>query len=84
MSWSFIILVSLLFGSMIGQFGYGAGVLLILAAIILWTGAALHLWINSGGAVFLIYTGLITGLVAIATHLAIAFYRKYVRSRQPQ
>lgn len=78
---SFEILVSLLFGMVIGQFGYGAGVLLILSAAILWGGDALQLWINSGGATFLIRTFLMTGLVAIATHFIILLYRKY---KQPQ
>ena len=81
MSWSYVMLVSFLFGSVIGQFGYGAGVLLILAAATLWAGDALHLWINTGGAFFLITTFSITGLIAIATHLAILLYRKYIRPR---
>lgn len=79
---SFEILVSLLFGVMIGQFGYGTGVLLILAAALLWGGDALQLWINTGGAVFLVRTFVMTGLVAIATHVILALYNKHVKSRQ--
>jgi hypothetical protein len=74
---SFELLISLLFGAMIGQFGYGTGVLLLLAAALLWGGDAFHIWINSGGAVFLVRTFVMTGLVAIATHFIIAFYRQH-------
>ncbi|MEW6325233.1 MAG: hypothetical protein AB1515_07580 [Nitrospirota bacterium] len=79
---SFEILVSLLFGAIIGQFGYGAGVLLIAAAAVLWGGDALQVWINTGGAVFLVRTFVMTGLVAIATHVGIALYRKHGKSEQ--
>jgi hypothetical protein len=72
--------VSLLFGAIIGQFGYGAGVLLLLAAALLWGGDALQLWINTGGAVFLVRTFVMTGLVAIATHLIITLFRKRGKS----
>ena len=81
---SFEILVSLLFGAIIGQFGYGAGVLLLLAAALLWGGDAFHIWINSGGAVFLVRTFMMTGLVAIATHVIIVFYRQHNKSGQPK
>jgi len=77
---SFEILVSLLFGAMIGQFGYGTGVLLLLAAALLWGGDAFHIWINSGGAVFLVRTFVMTGLVAIATHFIIVFFRQRDKS----
>lgn len=82
MSWSFIGLVGLLFGGLLGQFGYGTGVLLLLAAAILWTGGALHLWINASDVYFLIATLSLTGAVTIATHFGIVFYRKYTKSGQ--
>jgi ABC-type spermidine/putrescine transport system permease subunit II len=79
MSWSFIGLVALLFGGMLGQFGYGTGVLLMLAAAIMWTGGALHLWINASDVSFLIAAFSLTGAVTIATHFAIVLYRKAVK-----
>ncbi len=80
---SFEILVSLMFGAIIGQFGYGAGVLLIAAAAVLWGGDALQIWINAGGATFLVRTGLMTGLVAIATHVGITLYNKHFKDARP-
>jgi len=80
MSWSFIGLVGLLFGAMLGQFGYGTGVLLILAAAILWAGGALQLWINASDVYFLIAAFSVTGAVTVATHFAIVFYRKWAKS----
>lgn len=77
MSWSFIGLVGLLFGGLLGQFGYGTGVLLLLAAAILWTGGALHLWINASDVYFLIATFSVTGAVTIATHFLIVLVRKF-------
>jgi len=73
---SFEIFVSLLFGAVIGQFGYGTGVLLMAAGALLWAGDALGWWINTGGAIFLIRTCLMTGVITIATHFLIVGYRK--------
>src|SRR3990172_7792214 len=78
---SFEIFVALIFGLVMGQFGYGTGVLLLLAAAIFWGGDALSLWINSGGAVFLVRTMTLTGLSTIATHVGIELYRKHVAPR---
>lgn len=83
MSWSFIGLVALLFGAMLGQFGYGTGVLLMLAAAILWAGGALHLWINASDVYFLIAAFSVTGAVTIATHFAIVLYRKVAKPSPP-
>ena len=80
MSWSFVGIVALLFGGLLGQFGYGTGVLLILAAAILWAGGALHWWINASDVYFLIATASLTGVVTIATHFGIVFYRKLAKS----
>jgi len=82
MSWSFVGIVALLFGALLGQFGYGTGVLLITLAAILWLGGALHWWINASDVYFLIATASLTGAVTIATHFAIVFYRKYAKSGQ--
>ena len=82
MSWSFVGIVALLFGGLLGQFGYGTGVLLIIAAAVLWTGGALHWWINASDVTFLIATASLTGVVTIATHFGIVFYRKFTRSGQ--
>ena len=81
MPW-FIIIIALLTGSVIGQFGYGAGVMLILAAAVLWAGDALNLWINTGQAVFVVRIFSATGAVAIGTHLFIAFMRKRRTARE--
>jgi len=80
MSWSFVVLVGLLFGIFLGQFGYGTGVLLLLAAVVLWAGGALHLWINASDVYFLIATFSVTGMVTIATHVLTIFYRKFIKS----
>lgn len=82
MSWPFIITVSLLVGIVIGQFGYGAGVMLIAAAAVLWTGDVLQFWINTGQVVFLIAIFSATGAVAIATHVVRAALRRF-SSAQP-
>jgi hypothetical protein len=82
MSWSFVGVVGLIFGIFLGQFGYGTGVLLLLAAAVLWGGGALHLWINASDVYFLIATSSFSGLVTIATHFAIVFYRKFAKSGQ--
>jgi hypothetical protein len=82
MSWSFVGLVGFLFGIFLGQFGYGTGVLLLLAAAVLWGGGALHVWINASDVYYLIASFSTTGLVTIATHFIIVFYRKYIKSDQ--
>jgi hypothetical protein len=82
MSWSFVGLVGLLFGIFLGQFGYGTGVLLLLTAAVLWGGGALHLWINASDVYFLIASFSTTGVVTIATHFIMVFYRKYAKSGQ--
>ena len=82
MSWSYVGVVGLLFGIFLGQFGYGTGVLLLLAAAVFWAGGALHLWINGSDVYFLIAAGSVSGVVTIATHFLIVFYRKYSKSDQ--
>jgi hypothetical protein len=82
MSWSYVGVVGLLFGIFLGQFGYGTGVLLLLAAAVFWAGGALHLWINGSDTYFLIAAGSVSGLVTIATHFLIVFYHKYSKSDQ--
>jgi len=82
MSWSYVAVVGILFGLFLGQFGYGTGVLLLLAAAVFWAGGALQLWINGSDVYFLIAAGSVSGLVTIATHFISVFYRKYAKSGQ--
>lgn len=82
MSWSYVGVVGLLFGIFLGQFGYGTGVLLLLAAAVFWAGGALHLWINGSDVYFLIAAASVSGVVTIATHFVIVFYRKYSKAGQ--
>jgi len=77
MSWPFIGVVGVLFGALLGQFGYGTGVLLILAAAILWGGGALQLWVNASDVYFLIASFSVTGGATIATHFLIVLARKF-------
>jgi hypothetical protein len=84
MSWSYVLVVGILFGLFLGQFGYGTGVLLLLAAAVFWAGGALHLWINGSDVFFLIAAGSVSGAVTIATHFTIVFYHKYAKSGNPQ
>jgi hypothetical protein len=80
MHWSFVGLVGVLFGIILGQFGYGTGVLLLAAAALLWAGGALHLWINASDVYFLIAAFSATGAVTIATHFFIVVFRKVTKS----
>jgi len=82
MHWSFVGLVGLLFGIVLGQFGYGTGVLLLAAAALLWAGGALRLWINASDVYFLIASFSTTGAVTIATHFIIVYYRKFAGADQ--
>jgi hypothetical protein len=81
MSWPFIITVALLVGLVIGQFGYGTGIMLIAVAVLLWAGDALKFWINTGQVVFLIAIFSSTGIVAIGTHLVSAAIQRYSTAR---